>query len=61
MQILKVYFPEFENDFTGFKTYFFATAKDIVLFKIYFRSTVFSKQNAVVLIFESASDIKRSV
>ena len=36
----------------SFMTYFFAIAKDIVLFKIYFRSLVFPKQNAVVLRFE---------
>ena len=42
-------------------TYFFAITKDIVLFKIYFKRLVFSKQNAVVLRFEIVSDIKLSV
>ena len=43
-------------------TYFFATIKDIVLFKIYFKNLVFWTQNAVVLRLEIVSDdIKLSV
>ena len=42
-------------------TYFFAITRDIVLFKIYFKSSVFSKQKAVVLRFEVVSDMKLSV
>ena len=40
-------------------TYFFAITKDI--FKIYFKSLVFSKQNAVVLRFDIVSDKSFSV
>ena len=40
---------------------FFAIIKDIALFKIYFKSLVFSKQKAVVLRFEIVGDIKFSV
>ena len=32
-------------------SFFFAITKDVVLFKIYFKSSVFPKQKAVVLIF----------
>ena len=39
-------------------TYFFAITKKIVSFKVSFKSLVFSKQKAVVLIFEIVSDIK---
>ena len=42
-------------------TFFFAIIKDIVLFKIYFKSLVYSKQTTVVLRFEIVSDIKLSV
>ena len=41
--------------------HFFAVAKDIVLFKIYFKSLVFSKENAVVLRFETVHDVKISM
>ena len=51
----KGYFAEFENVFMCLVTYFFAITKDTVLFKIYFKSLVFSKQNAVVLSFERLS------
>ena len=37
--------------------FFFAITKDIVLFKIYFKSLVFPQQNAVFLRFEIVSDI----
>ena len=39
-------------------TYFFAITKDLIVFKIYFKSLVFSKLNAVALRFETASDKK---
>ena len=52
---MKGYFAEFENVFMCLMTYFFAITKDI-LFKIYFKSLVFSKQNAVVLRFDIVSD-----
>ena len=42
-------------------TYFFAVTKDTVLFKIYFKTLVFSKKNAVVLSFEIVSNIKLSM
>ena len=54
------YFAEFENVFMCLMTYFFANTKDI-LFKIYFKSLVFSKQNAVVLRFDIVSDKSFSV
>ena len=38
-------------------TYFFAITKDIVVFKIYFKSLVFPKLNAVALRVEILSDI----
>ena len=43
--------------------FFFLSAitKDIVLFKTYFKSSIYSKQNTVVLRFEIVSDIKLSV
>ena len=41
-------------------TYFFAITEVIVLFIISFKSLIFSKQNALVLIFEIVSDIKLS-
>ena len=45
---MKGYFAESENVFMFLMTYFFAIAKDIVLFKIYFKS--------LVLRFEIVSD-----
>ena len=42
-------------------TYFFAVTKDTVLFKIYFKTLVISKKNAVVLSFEIVSNIKLSM
>ena len=54
----KGYFAEFENVFMCLMTYFFVITKDKVLFKIYFKRLIFSKQNAVVLGFEIVSDIK---
>ena len=39
----KEYFAEFENVFMCLMTYFFTITKDIVLFKIYFKSLIFSK------------------
>ena len=64
----KSYAAEFENIFMSLMTffiflffYFFAITKDIVLFNIYFKSSIFSKQNAVVLRFEIVSDIILSV
>ena len=57
---MKGYFAEFENVFMCLMTYFFAITKDI-LFKIYFKSLVFSKQNAVVLRFDIVSDKSFSV
>ena len=57
---MKGYFAEFENVFMCLMTYFFANTKDI-LFKIYFKSLVFSKQNAVVLRFDIVSDKSFSV
>ena len=56
---MKGYFAEFENVFMCLMTYFFAITKDI--FKIYFKSLVFSKQNAVVLRFDIVSDKSFSV
>ena len=56
---MKGYFAEFENVFMFLMTYFFAITKDI--FKIYFKSLVFSKQNAVVLRFDIVSDKSFSV
>ena len=56
---MKCYFDEFENVFMCLMTYFFAITKDI--FKIYFKSLVFSKQNAVVLRFDIVSDKSFSV
>ena len=41
--------------------FFFLLSQKRVLFKIYFKSLVYSKQNAVVLRFEIVSDIKLSV
>ena len=41
--------------------FFFFLSQKTVLFKIYFKSLVYSKQNAVVLKFEIVSDIKPSV
>ena len=40
---------------------FFLLSQKAVLFKIYFKSWVYSKQNAAVLRFEIVSDIKLSV
>ena len=40
---------------------FFLLSQKTVLFKIYFKSLIYSKQNAVVLRFEIVSDIKLSV
>ena len=40
-------------------TYFFADTKDLVVSKMYFKSLVFLKLNAVALRFEIDSDIKR--
>ena len=65
----KSYAAEFENIFMSLMTFFiflffyffFAITKDIVLFNIYFKSSIFSKQNAVVLRFEIVSDIILSV
>ena len=64
----KSYAAEFENIFMSLMTffiflffYFFTITKDIVLFNIYFKSSIFSKQNAVVLRFEIVSDIILSV
>ena len=59
--IFKDYFVEFKNVFVCLMTIFFTVAKDIVLFKIYFKSLVFSKQNAVVLRFETVHDVKISI
>ena len=57
---MKGYFAEFENVFMCLMTYFFTIKKDM-LFKIYFKSLVFSKQNAVVLRFDIVSDKSFSV
>ena len=42
-------------------TNFFDITKDLVVFKTYFKSLVFSKLNAVVLGFEIVSDTKHLV
>ena len=41
--------------------FLFAITKDIIVFKIYFKSSIFSKQNAVVLKFEIVSYMKLAV
>ena len=56
-----------ENIFMCLTTYFFfffflfAITKDIIVFKIYFKSSIFSKQNVVVLKFEIVSYMKLAV
>ena len=57
----KSYFAEFENAFMCLMNFFFAVTKDMLLFKIYFKSLIFSKQNTVVLRFEIVSDLQLSV
>ena len=47
--------------FLFFLFFLSAITKDIVLFKTYFKSSIYSKQNTVVLRFEIVSDIKLSV
>ena len=54
----KVYFAEFQK-FYVLDDLFFAITKDIVLFKTYFQSLIFSKRNAAVLRFEIANNIKQ--
>ena len=55
---MKGYFAEFENVFMCLMTYFFAITKDLLVFKIYFKSLVFSTLIAVALRFEIVIDIK---
>ena len=49
------------DDLLFFFFFLFAITKDIIVFEIYFKSSIFSKQNAVVLKFEIVSYMKLAV